>query len=183
MTKMEETMTDIKRLSEDVTEEHNGYVSALDRERGAEADLLALMLSYVVDALPAITSVVWAHYKGGEKNSDRYPWRGLMLAGGPERRPDGVITGNGLYVDEEGQLRVLSFSGMWTAREEEWVAFPTDPLTPREVIDLKWDTAKIAKTFSETLRQQANGAKAQVAGRAEERADKLDAVATLLGGP
>lgn len=176
---------EIKRLAEDVSEEDRSFNEATDREQKAEADLLALILLYVKDAIPAICSVVYAHYKGSVDDGDRFEWRGLRLDGGPNKRDDGVVVGRALYLSEEGGFRVLSYSGMWTKagrRDEEWMAIPSDLVTAKQVVDLGWSVDAVAESIAKALREQADGSKAQVADRALERAAKLEAVAVLMGG-
>jgi hypothetical protein len=186
-----EPVKEIKDLAEDVAANHVQSIAAIERERESAALLLVAVLDAVRQAAPALASRVPEHVKGDVRESNwqdaavsHFPWRGIKLVGGPLFRADGIVEGAALHFDEDGNLRIVSYSGMWTKdHKAEWVSKASDPVTCRQVVDGRWSIEGIVETFAHHLRRHAEGARGRRADQAARLADRYEAIVTLLGEP
>ena len=192
---MEQAVEKITNLSRSVAEQHATMEAAFDEERAAEEELLEKLVDAVRPALRALSSRLkasettsWPTSTETSTEKTYHPERGVRLDGnGPERdhprANDGSIGGTDLVLRDDGTFARLDWTGTWT-RWQGRTSEETSTLTRialRDVVET-WDVDEIAATLSERLEAQVAGRATKTTAASKDRAEKLRAVAALLGG-
>jgi hypothetical protein len=192
---MEQAVEKIATLSRSVAEQHATMEAAFDEERAAEEELLEKLVDAVRPALRALSSrlkasetTLWPTSTETSTEKTSHPERGVRLDGnGPERdhprANDGSIGGTDLVLLDDGTFARLDWTGTWTrwqGRTSEETSTLTR-ITLRDVVET-WDVDEIAATLSERLEAQLAGRATKTTAASKDRAEKLRAVAALLGG-
>ncbi len=192
---MEQAVEKITNISRSVAEQHATMEAAFDEERAAEEELLEKLVDAVRPALRALSSRLkasettsWPTSTETSTEKTYHPERGVRLDGnGPERdhprANDGSIGGTDLVLLDDGTFARLDWSGTWTrwqGRTSEETSTLTR-ITPRDVVET-WDVDEIAAALSERLEAQLAGRATKTTAASKDRAEKLRAVAALLGG-
>lgn len=193
----DDTIQKIAQQAPAVADEHAALEAAAAESDTAEAALLASVIEAVRPALRALASRVLVgevtHGAGSHlcRTSKTYAsWRGVLVAGDDEaedddsRQNDGAYEGTGLYLDTEGILREVSWSGHWSrwqgsTRRAEGAE---RRVTPYSVVQ-EWQAgtvATIVESLSRALAAQ-NGTRGKATKAATERASRFRALAALLG--
>lgn len=192
---MEQAVEKITNLSRSVAAQHATMEAAFDEERAAEEELLEKLVETVKPALRALSSrlkasetTFWPTSTETSTEKTYHPERGVRLDGnGPERdhprANDGGIGGTDLVLLDDGTFARLDWTGTWTrwqGRTSEETSTLTR-ITLRDVVET-WDVDEIAATLSERLEAQLAGRATKTTAASKDRAEKLRAVAALLGG-
>lgn len=190
---MEVDLQKIAELSSTVAKLAEEHSDAIDKEREAEAQVLAAAIETARPALPAITAKIktsertfWPDSVRTETEYETYQQDGRRLAGaGPTRdyptANDGKYKGSALYLLEDGTLVKVRYEGTWTkwqGRAEGWEAQCT-PITCREAMDV-WRLDECVKAISDALDKQLKSKREEATTAAKGRTAKLLALAELL---
>lgn len=138
-----------------VAGEHAALNAAIDEEHQAAAVLLARLVEVVRPALPALSSLV---------EIDDREFRGVLIAG------SGRVDDTGLYL-------LVGGGEFLVAGEEGWVLLAA----PLAVARAGWSVEEIAESLAKALASH-QGKRGKATARGAERAQKLRALADLLGG-
>ncbi len=182
-------------LARAVAGQHGALQSAIEDERGAEAQLLEKTVDAVRPALRALSSrlkaserTFWPDRVSTATEKSYHAERGILVDGdGPTqdhpRANEGSISGQDLVLLDDGTFAVLDWSGSWS----RWQGAPSSmqsaltPITARDVVE-NYDAENIAQNLVDRLEAQVNGKATKTTAAARERAERLRAVASLLGG-
>lgn len=192
---MDQTVTTLDNLARRVATQHDAMAAAITDERHAAAEVLARAVEVARPALRAISSRVlqerrtfWPTSVETATEETYHDVRGLRLAGdGPERdhprANDGAIEGEDLLLLDDGRFVRLTWSGSWT----RWQGRSSESRSELEILTLAevvagWDLDEILAALAKALEAQLSGRAEKTTKAATERAEKLRAVAALLGG-
>jgi hypothetical protein len=192
-------MVEIKRieqLTNTVAEQHAEQQAAYGAERAAEAAVLEAALAAARPALRALVGRIvreertrWHDNAYTSTERDYHEERGVAIAGdGPERLhprdTDGRWAGHTLYLLEDGRLAQVAWGGTWTKWQGRGSAQTGDLHVYESVlacVEDGWDAEEAVEGLAEALERQASGRAPERAAKARERAERLRAVAKLLG--
>lgn len=182
-------------LAADVSAQHDEMTAAVEEERAAEEVLLGQLVDAVRPALRALSSrllaserTFWPDSVSTATEKSYHEERGVRLHGeGPSRdhprANDGAIEGLDLVLLVDGTFARLDWTGTWT-RWQGRTSLEESTLTRlslRDVVD-GWDVDELAAALHERLTAQLEGRASKRTASSRERAEKLRAVSSLLGG-
>ena len=182
-------------LARQVAAQHAEMTSAISDERAAEEELLARIVDSVKPALRALSSrllaserTFWPDSVSTATERSYHEERGVRLHGGGPSRDhpranDGAIEGLDLVLLEDGTFARLDWTGTWTHWQGR-ASVDESTLTRlslRDVVD-GWDVDILAAGLHDRLTAQLEGRAPKRTASARERAEKLRAVSSLLGG-
>lgn len=114
--------------------------------------------------------------------------RGVLVAAGTDHETTGTgtrtETGQKLYLLADSRFAVATFRSQttqWRGRRDVYEVERWRILSPAEVV-ADWELDQIAKEVCGKLQAQLNGKAGKTTASARQRAEKLRAVAALLGG-
>lgn len=196
---IEKTVTEIETLAPRVAAEHGAQMEAIAEERAARVALLARVLEIARPALRAVCQRIRigrvTRWHGNVTTSDEDTWserRYLALGVGPGREGAGEsphdnageVTGWDLYLRDDGDLHVGTWSGSWSrwqgAGSED--ALDLESVTCYQTVErtvADGEDERVISALADALRKQAGKRDAQAP---RDRAKQIAAVAALLGG-
>lgn len=184
----------LSALAEDVAARDAALQVAIETEHDAAAELLRRVLATVKPALRAIASrpviryrVWWPDSVSTADETTRATWAGRRVSGdGVEedhpRANEGSYEGSSLYLRADGEFVRLSYSGSWSrwqGASSEWSA--DEATLSIEEVARRYKVADIVEGLTDALERYVKGHAMDRAKQARERADKLRAVAQLIG--
>ncbi len=192
---MNDTISTLDTLSRTVAEQHGALQTAIADEREAEAQLLEKIVDAVRPALKALSSriraterVFWPDSVSTATEETWHAERAVpILVSGPQhdhpRADEGAIVGRDLVLLTDGTFARLDWSGNWT-RWQGRTSAEESTLTRISTLDVvqTWNVEDVATKLRVLLEAQVNGKAPKTAQAARDRAEKLRAVAQLLGG-
>jgi hypothetical protein len=190
-----ETLASLATTAATVATEHEEYQGALSVQSEAEAALLERIVETVKPALRALACQIKSKdYSTAGRNGcnpvhtyDTFPERGVCLVDGYDHDKDetgnrGTNGGSRLYLLNDGRLAHVEREGTWSCWQGEpdtWEAELTI-ITAADAVK-RYELAGIVEALNTKLVEQANGNKAKRTKAAKARAEKLAAVASLVG--
>jgi len=191
----QETLASLASTAATVATEHEQYSAALATESEAEAALLARIIETVKPALRALACQIKSKdYSTAGRNGcnpvhtyDTFPERGVCLVDGYDHDKDesgnrGTNGGSRLYLLADGRLAHVEREGTWSCWQGEpdtWEAELTI-ITEAEAVR-HYELADMIAGLNTKLAEQLKGAKPVRTKAARARAEKLAAVASLMG--
>ena len=178
-----------------VSSEYEASVDAIAARNRAEAELLDALIAKVKPALRALSSRIQADervfWPDNTRSASEKTWRaerGLCVAGDDLARYDypranrGSFEGTGLWLLTDGTFAKITYSGSWSRWQGEGMEW-LSKLEPRAVVDVaaEYDVGRIVSAIAEALDKQL-GTREKTVKTATERAEKVRALASLLGG-
>lgn len=190
---MEIELQKIAKLSPTVAKIADEHSDAIEKERDAEAQVLAAAIETARPALWAITYKIkssertfWPDSVRTETEYETYQHDGLRLAGsGPTRdyptANAGTYKGRALYLLEDGTLVKVVYGGDWSKWQGSSSGWDTQftPITCREAMD-KWKLEECIQSISEALDKQLKSKRDEATTEAKARTAKLLALTELL---
>jgi hypothetical protein len=192
-------MVEIKKVEElarQVAEQHADMRAAFAEERAAAAKVLEAAIAAARPALRALVGRIvreertrWHDNAYTSTERDYHEERGVLIAGtmaeqAHPRDTDGRYTGEALYLLDNGQLAQVEWGGTWTKWQGRGSTM-TGTLrvyeSPLACVEDGWDAEELVNGLVDALERQASGRAPERAAKARERAERLRAVAKLLG--
>ena len=185
----------LEELARQVAEQHVEMSDAISDERSAEEALLAQIVEAVRPALRALSNrlrasrrVWWPDNVSTATEETHHDARGIVVDGdGPQhdfpRANEGQIVGEDLVLLDDGSFARRDWTGSWT-RWQGRTSVEESTLTPLTLAQVvaDYDVDEIAESIRERLEEQLSGRAPKRTAAARERAEKLRAVSTILGG-
>ena len=191
-----ENLTALATTAATVATQHEEYQAALGTQHEAEAALLERIIETVKPALHALACQIKSHdYSTAGRNGcnpvhtyDTFTETGVCLVDDYDRSKDetgnrGTYGGTRLYLLSDGRLAEVEREGTWSC----WQGEPESYTAELEVVDAAYAVARYELTdmievLTAKLDEQIKGAKPTRTKAARSRAEKLAALATLVGG-
>lgn len=190
-----ETLASLATTAATVAAEHTAYTEALTTEQQAEGALLTKIIATVKPALRALASGIKSRdYSTAGRNGlnpvhtyDTFTERGVLLVDEYDHDKDesgnrGTNGGSRLYLLDGGQLAEVAREGTWSRWQGEPDTYEATLtiISAGEAVD-RYELADMVQAISTKLEEQAKGSKAKRTKAAQARAEKLAAVASLVG--
>jgi len=170
--------------------------AAFAAKREAEAALLAKVVESIKPALRAMSSRIQSsHWICGNNSGlnivereTHLDERGLLVIDGWKRHKDtsgnrGELDGERLYLLSDGTWATLTREGTWSAWQGEpdrWEA-ELDRIEPVDVVQ-SYKLEDVVRSIAASLAAQRKADRAASTKRALDRAERMTALATLIGG-
>ncbi len=190
-----ETLASLATTAATVATEHEAFTAAVNTQNAAEAALLERIVETVKPALRALACQIKSRdYSTGGRNGcnpvhtyDTFAERGVCLVDGYDHDKDetgnrGTNGGSRLYLLDDGRLAEVEREGTWSCWQGEADTWEAE-LTIISAADAvaRYELADIVGTLNAKLEEQLRGSKQVRTKAAQARAEKLAAVASLMG--
>jgi hypothetical protein len=193
---LETTVSQLGPIVAQVVTEHTEYEGALATQQEAEAALLGRIIDMIKPALRALASGIVKTYgdtagqNGCNPVSEReyFEERGVCLVNAYTSAKDstgncGRWEGERLYLLSDGRLAETSRTGTWSRWQGDWDRYEaTIKIVDAAYAVKDYELADIVEALTEKLNEQIKGQKTTRTKAARSRAEKLAALATLVGG-
>jgi hypothetical protein len=189
------TLASLAATAAQVADDHAAYTAALSQETQAEAALLESIIETVKPALRALSSVIKSRdYATAGRNGcnpvhtyDTFAERGVCLVDDYDHPKDetgnrGTLGGTRLYLLSDGRLAETTREGSWSCWQgeaDQWEAEIKIISAVQAVRD--YSLKHILVELNTKLDEQVKGEKGKRTKAAQARAEKLAAVASLMG--
>ena len=190
-----ETLATLATSAATVATEHSEYQAALATQSEAEAALLGRIIETVKPALRALASGIKSRdYQTAGRDGchpvhtyDTFDERGVCLVDAYTSRKDetgnrGSNEGSRLYLLDDGRLAEVEREGTWSRWQGEPDTYEaTLTIVSVAVAVARYELADMIEAINTKLAEQLKGAKPVRTKAAKARAEKLAAVASLVG--
>jgi hypothetical protein len=192
-----ETLATLATTATTVAKDHEAFTEALSRETQAEAALLERIIVTVKPALRALASrITKEDYATSGRNGcnpvsrrSYFDERGVCVVDAFDREKDetgnrGSYGGSRLYLLDDGRLAEVDREGTWSCWQGEADVY-TATLTVVVAAEAvrHYHLTDMIEAINTKLAEQVKGEKAKRTKAAHARAEKLAAVASLMGAP
>jgi hypothetical protein len=190
-----ETLATLATTAATVAKDHEAFTEAIDTQNAAEAALLGRIIETVKPALRALASriVKLDRSTSGQngcnpvEQKEYFDERGVCLVDAFDREKDttgneGTYGGSRLYLLDDGRLAEVDREGTWSQWQGAWSGYEaTLTIVDATTAQRHYHLTDMVEALNTKLEEQAKGSKAKRTKAAQARAEKLAAVASLVG--
>jgi hypothetical protein len=192
-----EILASLATTAATVATEHQEYQTALATQNQAEAALLGRIIETVKPALRALGSRILKLDRSTSgrngcnpvEEKDYFDERGVCLVDAFNRQKDttgneGSFGGSRLYLLTDGRLAEVDRTGTWSQWQGAWSGYEaTLTIVDAATAQRHYELTDMIEGLNTKLAEQLKGAKPVRTKAAKARAEKLAAVASLMGVP
>ena len=192
-----ETLATLATTAATVAKDHQAFTEALATQNQAEAALLKRIIDTVKPALRALASrIVKLDRSTSGQNGcnpvEQKEWfeeRGVCIVDAFDREKDatgneGTFGGSRLFLLDDGRLAEVDRTGTWSQWQGAWSGYEaTLTIVDVGTAQRHYHLTDMIEALNTKLAEQVKGEKAKRTKAAHARAEKLAAVASLVGVP